>query len=321
MAKKKATSLLQLKDAYFFPHFCNARNDRKIKRLRKELGIEGYGIFFMLLEILRDQSDYSYPLSDLDLLADEMGTSEAKVSVVVNNYGMFAISNDERFFSPKLLLYLQPYFQASQRAKLAAKARWDKDKKEQIPDNSNADAMQMHSKCDANGMPIITNGNLDNGNVLNKEKKENFSSSFPEYPSSNSLNDFNEDIPDEKPVPEKYGYEYFRKFWNTFDNLAKDNRLESGYRPEDLKLLKNRLKEESREDIEKAIRNISNNLEAIKKTGTNFPNSIRALLTGSFSFWVSYQPQKEKFDAYNVGKQEMKLNIFTPLEGDEVEII
>jgi hypothetical protein len=41
------------KDAYYFPHFYNARHDRKIKRLRKDLGIEGYGIFFMLLEVLR----------------------------------------------------------------------------------------------------------------------------------------------------------------------------------------------------------------------------------------------------------------------------
>ncbi len=64
-----------MKDAFYFPHFCNARHDRKLKRVRKELGLEGYGIFFMLLETLREQADYRYPIEDLDLLADEFGTS------------------------------------------------------------------------------------------------------------------------------------------------------------------------------------------------------------------------------------------------------
>lgn len=102
-----------MKDAYYFPHFCNARHDRKIKRLRKELGLEGYGIFFMLLEVLREQTDLRYPMNDLDLLADEMGTSEQKVRIVVCNYQLFEIdreNNKEKFFSPKLLIYLQPYF-------------------------------------------------------------------------------------------------------------------------------------------------------------------------------------------------------------------
>ena len=67
-----------MKDAYYFPHFCTARNDRKVKRLRKELGVEGYGIFFMLLEVLREQTDFKFPTEDIDLLADEFNTSEQK---------------------------------------------------------------------------------------------------------------------------------------------------------------------------------------------------------------------------------------------------
>ena len=56
-----------MKDAYYFPHFCNARHDRKIKRVTKELGVEGYGIYFMVLEVLREQTDFKYPLSEIDL--------------------------------------------------------------------------------------------------------------------------------------------------------------------------------------------------------------------------------------------------------------
>ena len=107
------------KDAYYFPHFCNARHDRKIKRIQKDLGLEGYGIFFMLLEVLREQTDLSYPVTDIDLLADEFGTSSAKVEVIVKSYGLFDVDEENNFFSPKLLFYLEPYFKMKEQRKVA----------------------------------------------------------------------------------------------------------------------------------------------------------------------------------------------------------
>jgi len=98
------------KEAFYFPHFCNARHDRKIRRLRKELGVEGYGIYFMLLETLREQQDLMYPLEDLDLLAEEFGVSEPKIEVTVKKYDLFEIDESQKFFSPKMLVYLEPYF-------------------------------------------------------------------------------------------------------------------------------------------------------------------------------------------------------------------
>ena len=107
------------KEAFYFPHFCNARHDRKIRRLRKELGLEGYGIYFMLLETLREQHDFMYPMEDIDLLAEEFGTSEQKVRVVVCNYELFEIDDDQKFFSPKMLLYLEPYLKMKEQRKNA----------------------------------------------------------------------------------------------------------------------------------------------------------------------------------------------------------
>jgi len=108
-----------MKDAFYFPHFSNARHDRKIKRLIKDLGIEGYGIYFMLLEILRDQQDLKYPFGDHDLLADEFGTSAAKIEAVILRYELFNVDSENDFFSPKFLAYLQPYFDRKTQAKLA----------------------------------------------------------------------------------------------------------------------------------------------------------------------------------------------------------
>ncbi len=130
------------KDAFYFPHFYNARHDRKIRRIRKELGIEGYGIYFMLLEVLREQTDFRFPLEDIDLLADEFGTSQQKVSTVIGKYDLFSIDEDKSFFSLKLVFYLQPYLEKSQRARDAAKIRWNSVKED-------ANVMQMHSKCNA----------------------------------------------------------------------------------------------------------------------------------------------------------------------------
>ncbi len=129
------------KDAYYFPHFANARHDRKLRRVRKELGVEGYAIYFMTLEVLREQEDFAYPLSDIDLLADDFGTSEAKVEAIVTAYKLFDIDEDRFFYSPKLIEYLTPYLERSKRARKAALKRWNKD--------SNANALLEHSKSNA----------------------------------------------------------------------------------------------------------------------------------------------------------------------------
>lgn len=114
------------KEAFYFPHFCNARHDRKIRRLRRELGVEGYGIYFMLLETLREQQDLMYPMDDLDLLSDEFGVSEAKIRTTICNYELFEVDVDQKFFSPKMLVYLEPYFRMKEQRKLAGKASAEK---------------------------------------------------------------------------------------------------------------------------------------------------------------------------------------------------
>lgn len=54
------------KDAIAFLHDANARNDLKIAPLRQNFGAEGYGIFWMIIEILREQTNFKIKLSDLD---------------------------------------------------------------------------------------------------------------------------------------------------------------------------------------------------------------------------------------------------------------
>lgn len=121
-------------------------------RLEKELGLEGYAIYFKLLEVLRQQNDFKYPLSEIDLLADDFKTSEQKVRVVICNYNLFQVDDNEHFFSLKQIYYLQPYIEKTSRARQAAIKRWEKTNIENA--NADANAMQMHSTSNADAMQI-----------------------------------------------------------------------------------------------------------------------------------------------------------------------
>lgn len=120
------------KEGIYIPHFTNARNDRKIKRLRKDMGPAGYAYFFMTLEILREQIDFKYPLNDIDLLADDIGASTPMLETMIRAYDLFTIDENE-FFSPKLIQYIQPYLIAKNQriiaGKISAQKRKEKIKK------------------------------------------------------------------------------------------------------------------------------------------------------------------------------------------------
>jgi len=51
-----------LKDAYYFSHDSNARHDIKIKAMVNQYGMAGYGLYWVIIEMLRDTSDYELPL-------------------------------------------------------------------------------------------------------------------------------------------------------------------------------------------------------------------------------------------------------------------
>ena len=58
----------------YFSHDSNARNSDKMMQVRMDLGAEGYGIFFMLIERLREEKEYksttNYKILEFDLKAD-----------------------------------------------------------------------------------------------------------------------------------------------------------------------------------------------------------------------------------------------------------
>ncbi|MBM9604106.1 conserved phage C-terminal domain-containing protein [Desulfopila inferna] len=110
-----------MKDAYYFPHDSNAKDDPKIVLLIEQLGLEGYGIYWVLIEILRDQPNYRYPLTLVPSIARRYVTTKEKIETVVINYGLFIIENDEFFLSPSLCRRMEVIDERRKRLSMAGK--------------------------------------------------------------------------------------------------------------------------------------------------------------------------------------------------------
>ena len=86
----------------YFPHDSNAKDDPKCVLLIDELGLEGYGIYWVLIEVLREQPDYSYPIANAMALARRYNTSTESVKQVIYKYDLFVVEEDRIFFSESL---------------------------------------------------------------------------------------------------------------------------------------------------------------------------------------------------------------------------
>jgi len=107
------------KDAYYFTHDSNSKDDPKCVLLIEQLGLEGYGAFWVLVETLRDQPNYKYPVALIPAIARRFNTSTEKIKAVIFNYGLFKIENDEFFFSESLIIRMKHLENKREQARLA----------------------------------------------------------------------------------------------------------------------------------------------------------------------------------------------------------
>lgn len=98
------------KDAYYFSHDANARNDVKCLRLRREMGLEGYGIFWCLIEMLREEENHKLPVTLIEDIAFNLHTSKEKVEAVIKRYELFDF-DEFSFFSSRLIRSMVEYKQ------------------------------------------------------------------------------------------------------------------------------------------------------------------------------------------------------------------
>jgi hypothetical protein len=116
-----------MKDAYYFSHDSNARNDQKIMKLRMNHGMMGYGVYWAIVEMLREQEDYCLSLNDLDSIAFELRQEKDIIESIVKDYGLFEIEKD-LFYSNSLSQRMVKMDEIRQKRSLAGKAK----KKKQV---------------------------------------------------------------------------------------------------------------------------------------------------------------------------------------------
>lgn len=120
------------KDAFYFSHDANAKDDFKCMLLIEELGLEGYGIFWILVETLREQDCFKYPIRLLPSLSRKYNTTLTKMEVVVRNYNLFQIDEENFFFSQSLNRRMLLMDKAREQRKLAGIASGKARKKNEI---------------------------------------------------------------------------------------------------------------------------------------------------------------------------------------------
>jgi len=133
------------KEAYYFSHDSNARNDDKIIAMRMRHGMEGYGIYWTIIERLRECDNYT-SVKDYNVISYEIRVSADKVKSIVEDYGLFTFTDDgKRFYSESLNRRMDIKEEKSEKAREKAKKRWAKQ-------NNDATAMLQHSHGNADAM-------------------------------------------------------------------------------------------------------------------------------------------------------------------------
>lgn len=142
----------------YFPHPSNARQSSMCVTLLVNEGFAGYGIYWAIIELLRDAPNYKYT-ADEKLLAYVLHAPDAEqVKRVIKNFGLFDFDNDGLMFSPWLLESLGSYDEQKKKLQEAgrkgAARRWARAQR----DNGQAIATPLMD----NGQAIAYNPTLFN---------------------------------------------------------------------------------------------------------------------------------------------------------------
>lgn len=133
----------------YFSHDSNARNDDKILALRMKMGWAGYGLFWAIVEKLREGRDYMC-VKDYNVIAFDLRCDAAQIKQVVEDFGLFAFTDDGKcFYSESLCQRMLPVDEEKRkRAEAGRKGglrKHENAKRKQKPSNARAMLEQCSS--------------------------------------------------------------------------------------------------------------------------------------------------------------------------------
>lgn len=155
------------KDTFWFYHDADAADDDKTMLLIEQLGLEGYGIYWVLIEKLRSRENYKMPFSIVPSLARRYMTTPEKMKTVITQYGLFDYDDDGFFFSQSLINRMQRWDEIKEKRSIAGKkgneVRWS--------NKRIANESQTNSKRIANESQTIASESQVNRKLSREEKR------------------------------------------------------------------------------------------------------------------------------------------------------
>ena len=151
-----------MKDAYYFSHDSNARHDQKVVSMRAAYGGEGYGWYWMILEIMREQEGYCIDTSNkywLNSIALDLGETKEKIKEFlddcIDEFDLFQ-RDGTKILSTSLLRRMEKLDARREQAISAAQARWGK-KKEEKPKEEQQEKPKEVSADKVKTRDVLTN--------------------------------------------------------------------------------------------------------------------------------------------------------------------
>ena len=149
-----------MKDTYYFQHDCMTKQDEKIRILIRKFGMEGYGIFWSIIESLYINANALR--TDYEGIAFDLRTDKNKVESIINDFDLFIVENG-CFGSKSVERRLNERYEKSNKAKQSAQSRWK---------NQPSDANVMRTECER--INISCEGNaIKESKVKESKVKEN----------------------------------------------------------------------------------------------------------------------------------------------------
>mgnify|MGYP002673332718 CR=1 FL=1 len=132
----------------YFQHDFNARNSVKLQEVLMDLGVEGIGLYWCIIEQMYEQGG-SLPLRSCKSIAFALHVDGDKVAALINNYGLFEC-DDDNFWSLSVIKRLEENRSLSLKRRQAAMSDRRSARKESAAVNSEAIAEQKPCNCSAN---------------------------------------------------------------------------------------------------------------------------------------------------------------------------
>lgn len=163
----------------YFPHDSNARNSDKLIRLRMRHKAAGYGVFFMILERLREEPSYM-SVKDYNMIAFDLREDASLIKSVIEDFGLFVFTEDGKYFYSESFKKRMEFKddkskKRSEAGKIGLAKRWGK-KESEI-----ANATEFIANATDNDSNAIAK---DEKNIARKEKESKDNNNIPPTPKS-----------------------------------------------------------------------------------------------------------------------------------------